>query len=80
MAVTKNKSELEVKVLEVQQWLASLSSDLNNEPFEIDEFTVEYLYQLCQVFEYVYYLARINYIDFSILECFPLIEALSQSV
>ena len=51
MAATKNKSELEVKILEVQQWLASLSGDLKNEPYEIDEFTVEYLYQLCQVFK-----------------------------
>ena len=57
MAATKNKSELEVKILEVQQWLASLSGDLKNEPYEIDEFTVEYLYQLCQVFKFITHLA-----------------------
>jgi hypothetical protein len=49
MALVKERSELENKMLEIQHWLASLSGDLQNESYEIDEFTVEYLYQLSQV-------------------------------
>ena len=50
MTLVKHQSELEGKMLKIQLWLGSLSGDLQNEPYEIDEFTVDYLYQLCQVF------------------------------
>ena len=47
--MSTDRQELETKVIEIQEWLGSISGDLQNESYEINEFTVNYLYQLCQV-------------------------------
>ena len=47
--MTFDLTQLESKVSEIKQWLGSLSGELQNESYEINEFTVSYLYHLCQV-------------------------------
>ena len=41
--------DLEAKVAKIQKWLGTLSGDLQKESYEINEFTVDYLYHLAQV-------------------------------
>lgn len=43
--------DLEAKVAKIQKWLGTLSGDLQKDSYEINEFTVDYLYHLAQLNE-----------------------------
>ena len=43
------EDSLESKVMMVQQWLAEVSPDLAHTKYEINQHTVNYLYQLAMV-------------------------------
>ena len=51
--------DMKTKVSEIQSWLNDISEDFKDASFEINEFTVEHLYQIMEV--HTYYIKKLYF-------------------